>query len=247
MWLVDAEKEHRLALAIREKLAADFPAVPEYRKELAITHHSLGIVLYAQPKLAEAVEQHRQEVAIWEKLAADFPAVPEYREGLARAHHMLGISLAAQGEWAEAVEQYRQEEAILEKLAADFPAVPEYRIDLGKSYVSRAKTKLWAGQVAEAVAEVAELTAPGANETGLANWNANQLYSFACVCAVASDKLADKKAEYADRAMELLQKAVKAGYKDAAHMIKDTDLDPLRGRDDFKNLLAELEKKAEKK
>ena len=32
--------------------------------------------------------------------------------------------------------------------------------------------------VAEAVAEVAELTAPGANATGLANWNAGQWYDF---------------------------------------------------------------------
>ena len=52
----------------------------------------------------------------------------------------------------------------------------------------------------------------------------------------------------ADRAMELLAKAVQAGYKDVAHMKKDTDLDPLRDRDDFKKLIAELEaKKVEKK
>ena len=78
------------------------------------------------------------------------------------------------------------------------------------------------------------------------NWNAGQWYDFACVYAVASGKIADKKQEYADRAMELLHKAVKAGYKDAAHMKKDTDLDPLRDREDFKKLIAELEKKAEK-
>ena len=43
--------------------------------------------------------------------------------------------------------------------------------------------------------------------------------------------------------MELLAKAVQAGYQDAAHMKKDTDLDPLREREDFKKLLAELEAK----
>ena len=75
------------------------------------------------------------------------------------------------------------------------------------------------------------------------SWNAGQWYDFACVFAIASGKLADKKDEYAKRAVELLQRAVKAGYKDAAHMKKDTDLDPLRDRDDFKKLLAELEKK----
>ena len=62
----------------------------------------------------------------------------------------------------------------------------------------------------------------------------------------ASGKDAGKKEEYAKRAVELLQQAVKAGYKNAAHVTKDTDLDPLRGREDFKKLMAEM-KKEEKK
>jgi hypothetical protein len=49
---------------------------------------------------------------------------------------------------------------------------------------------------------------------------------------------------YADRALQLLHRAVHAGFKDAAHLRKDTALDPLRERDDFQKLLAELEKKA---
>ena len=102
---------------------------------------------------------------------------------------------------------------------------------------SRATSRVNAGQVAEAVAEVAELTKSS-------GWNAAQWYDFACVYSIASTKIADKKQEHADRAMELLQKAVKAGYKDAAHMAKDTDLDPLRGREDFKKLMVELETKA---
>ena len=47
--------------------------------------------------------------------------------------------------------------------------------------------------------------------------------------------------------MQWLHKAVQVGYKDAAHMKRDTDLDPLRDREDFKKLIAELEKKVEKK
>jgi hypothetical protein len=38
-------------------------------------------------------------------------------------------------------------------------------------------------------------------------------------------------------------RASSKGYKDAAHMKQDTDLDPLRERDDFQKLLAELEAK----
>ena len=90
--------------------------------------------------------------------------------------------------------------------------------------------------VAEAVAEVAELTKN-------AKWYAGQWYDFACVYSLASTKIEGKKKEYADRAMELLRKAVKEGWNDAAHTAYDTDLDALRNREDFKKLLADLEKK----
>lgn len=76
---------------------------------------------------------------------------------------------------------------------------------------------------------------------------AGSLYDIACLYAITSGKHVDKpekaKAE-ADKAMDSLRKAVSAGYKDAAHMKKDTDLDSLRGRDDFQKLMAELEAKA---
>jgi hypothetical protein len=63
------------------------------------------------------------------------------------------------------------------------------------------------------------------------------------------DKLDDKQRQaaaqfYGDAAMKLLGDAVSKGYKDAAHMKKDTDLDPLRQRPDFQKLIAELEKAA---
>jgi hypothetical protein len=49
--------------------------------------------------------------------------------------------------------------------------------------------------------------------------------------------------EDADQAMAWLIKAVAAGYAGAAQTKKDTDLDFLRDREDFKKLLAELENK----
>jgi hypothetical protein len=43
--------------------------------------------------------------------------------------------------------------------------------------------------------------------------------------------------------MAWLQKAVAAEYKDVAHMKKDSDLDPLREREDFQALVKEMEEK----
>jgi hypothetical protein len=70
------------------------------------------------------------------------------------------------------------------------------------------------------------------------------LYDLACVCALASAAVKDdakRREQYADRAVALLRQAVAAGWKDAAHMKKDQDLAPLRDREDFQKLLAELE------
>jgi hypothetical protein len=41
--------------------------------------------------------------------------------------------------------------------------------------------------------------------------------------------------------MAWLRKAVAAGFTDAEHIKQDRDLDALRGREDFQQLLAELE------
>jgi hypothetical protein len=74
------------------------------------------------------------------------------------------------------------------------------------------------------------------------------LYSAACfrsVTAAVIKKTPSADAtrlanEEADLAMSWLRKAVAAGYKDAAHMTQDKDLEALRGREDFQKLLAGL-------
>jgi hypothetical protein len=82
--------------------------------------------------------------------------------------------------------------------------------------------------------------------------DAISVYYAACCRAVAASVIkVDPKTpgadatrlakEEADRAMAWLVQAVAAGYKDAAQMKEDKDLDALRDREDFKKLLAGLE------
>jgi len=90
-------------------------------------------------------------------------------------------------------------------------------------------------QPAKAIA-AADLLADNAKAPG--DW-----YDAACgyaLCIPLADK-AETKEKYAARAVELLRQAVAKGYKDVAQMKKDTDLDALRPRDDFKKLVADLE------
>jgi eukaryotic-like serine/threonine-protein kinase len=111
------------------------------------------------------------------------------------------------------------------------------------------------GMVLARFAGVRETKDPQACRTTAEMWeklnfkSANGLYNAACMRAVtaaavrASDKSAEgvKQADAeADRAMAWLKQAVAAGFTHAAHIAKDTDLDALRGRPDFKTLIAEL-------
>jgi hypothetical protein len=80
-------------------------------------------------------------------------------------------------------------------------------------------------------------------------------YAAACILArcvplaerdsqLAKGQRKERAREYADRALATLRQAVQNGYRDVAHMKKDTDLDPLRSHADFQKLLKELEAKA---
>jgi tetratricopeptide (TPR) repeat protein len=137
------------------------------------------------------------------------------------------------GQPDKAIADYSKLIELQEKLAADFPTVLEHRHNLGSSRAIRAISRVNAGRVSEGIAEIADFAKSS-------DWNGENWYNFACVYAVAAGKSPQKKQEYGDRAMELLNKAVQAGFKDAAQMKQDTDLASLHEREDFKKLVAKL-------
>jgi hypothetical protein len=86
--------------------------------------------------------------------------------------------------------------------------------------------------------------AVGATREWVKLWpgDANELYNAACAFAlcvpIGGD--ASHKQSLADEAMVTLRAAVAAGYSNGARMSRDHDLVPLRSRDDFRRLVAEL-------
>jgi serine/threonine protein kinase/tetratricopeptide (TPR) repeat protein len=131
-----ARKGYERTLAIFADLAADSPAVPEYRQFLARSHYSLGRSLRDLEQRPAAERAYRRAVDLQEKLAADFPSVPEYRFELARSHISLGLLLMELGQWPAAERALRLALELHEKLAADFPSVADYRIDLSRSHMN---------------------------------------------------------------------------------------------------------------
>ncbi len=272
----EAEAEHRQALALRQKLAADFPAAPEYRAGVGRSYNDLGLVLANLGRRAEAEAEHRRGLAVQERLVADHPGVPEYRISLGGSQCNIGKVLRSDRRPEQALEWYARAIATLEAVRREVPSNATAREFLSNSYGGRAQTlaslrryaestadwdkaieltperrpsrmgralsRVMAGQVEAALREADELAKDA---------DANTLYNAACVYALAAARGAPSAGprapeSYAARAVEFLRQAVAKGYKDVGHMKADDDLAALRDRDDFRALLAELEKPAVK-
>jgi hypothetical protein len=75
----------------------------------------------------------------------------------------------------------------------------------------------------------------------LVRGNPNALYDVTCALALTVPLVpGDQKQVLAAEAVQWLREAIAAGWHDAVHTSRDSDLDPLRDRDDFRRLLAEL-------
>jgi tetratricopeptide (TPR) repeat protein len=270
---LEAEAACRHGIGIQEKLSADFPAVPKYRQDLATSHNNLGVLLAGQGKLREAEAALRQALSVQEKLAADFPTVPEHRRELGRGQVHLGNLQQSNEQPEEALKWYARSIETLEELLRQMNVDAATRQILRNAHMGRAQVLDNLKRYAEAAkdwdkalelspererpavrmnrarsrARGARVDAALAEAEELAkNADANTLYYAACVFALAAserDGRSSAKEDRAGRAVVLLRQAVAKGYKDAEHMKQDDDLNALRQRDDFKKLLAELEKR----
>ena len=224
-----ARKEYEAARGLYKQLADDFPAVPRHQVDLGGSYGNFGALVLGEGKPADSLRWFdlaiRTLTPVYEKESRDVKA----RRWLRNSHQNRACAYDDLKRHAEALEDW--DRAVKLSPGTEQPSLR----------VLRATSRLQAGQVAEAVAEVAQMASrPGVDIPGSPAWTAGQWYDFACVYAVASSKTTDKQREYADRAMSLLQQAVQNGYGDSAQLAKDSDLDSLRTRQDFKQLLADL-------
>jgi tetratricopeptide (TPR) repeat protein len=114
--LSEAEGEHRKAVEIYGKLAADNPAVTEFRTSLATSHTNLSVILHRLARLAEACDGYDKAIAIREALVKEIPKVSTYRIDLARSYRFRGLARRDQGDPAGAAADLRQALAVWEGL-----------------------------------------------------------------------------------------------------------------------------------
>jgi tetratricopeptide (TPR) repeat protein len=242
-----AEQDYGQAVSIYKQLASDFTARLDFRQKLAGSHNSRGLLLHAAGRLQEAEKDHDQALSILKQLSAHFPGQPDLWNDLAGTCVNLAILRQRQGDGAAAKRLLLEGRPHhLVALKAN-PRHPSYR-QFYRNHLS-VLTQVHAGLLEQ---EDAVRTAKTRRDLG---WNAPaDAYDAACFLSLSipivanHPKLDDKQRKeaerfYGDAAMKLLRDAVSKGFKNVPHMKKDTDLNPLRQREDFQKLVAQLEGK----
>jgi serine/threonine protein kinase len=241
----DAEAPLTDAAEVLQQLVTAYPDVISYRQSLVRNRLTLSTV-YAQAKRREEAEAVASEaLPILEKMAAEHPNVPEHVNTLAGVLGNLAVfrngadDYAAAGEYLDRALQYNQ--AALK----GNPRHDDYRAFYRNNLYTRTITHLRLGEHAAAVSR-AEQMVEAILDPGFDCYKAASLFSRCAETAARDDKLPEAErielaGKHADRAMDLLRKAVANGFRDGAELTKNTALDPLRPREDFQKLIAELE------
>jgi tetratricopeptide (TPR) repeat protein len=156
----EAEAAFDEALALREKLVADFPAVPLYQIALvrSLAARCARLTRTDSPEAEKAV---RRAIQISQALAEEFPTVPLYQQRLSGGYRQLIDLLHAGGRHPQAeqaaaearqvlVELSRKAAQSYEKWLARHPREPAYLRGAAESYRQLAQCLKSDGQLVEA-------------------------------------------------------------------------------------------------
>jgi eukaryotic-like serine/threonine-protein kinase len=242
-----AEAALKEALSVHERLLRDYPDVPEYQENLGSTHTSLGLVYHDVGQDAQSEEEIRRALQIFQKLAREHPDVPLYAAQVGSSYNRLGTVEGAQGKLDAAQASCDKAIEVLGRFLERQPRSPRERNQLILARVNLAGIFAARGDHAR-TAQEAEAIAGKEELTSASLYNIGCLYSRCAAAAGKDAKLPPVERtmlqeQYADRAIEYLRQSVAKGVHNLPIFKTDPDLDALRGREDFKKLVEEAEKK----
>jgi tetratricopeptide (TPR) repeat protein len=254
---------HKKALEVRQRLADADQASARGQRDLSISHDRLGDVYLRLGDSKAALDSHKKALEVRQRLADADRASAQAQRDLIVTHVKLGNVAqqsydfkAAQDWYGQALdilrrfvkpEMFKQQVGILEDQIRFCRAAEQAVTDPATALKQPADQRI--PVLTTAMFALAQKEKQPAKATAAADLLADnakapdQLYDAACgyaLCVPLADE-PETREKYAARAVELLRQAIAKGYKDVAHMKKDTDLDALRPRDDFKKLVADLE------
>jgi tetratricopeptide (TPR) repeat protein len=237
-----------------EAKSADAP--PRLAFETARRLIDLADMERADDAVRAAVGHAGRAVSVLEALAARRPNDVAYQEELAAAYNLAGELLRNQGALVPALDAARKAQKTLDRLTAERPDSPSLAIELSTTHQLLGRLLAQSGKNAEALASFRR--AVDLLE-GRADLDAANLYNLASALSLSfalvgakdgappvedDEKLAPadklRRRLYAQRAVEVLRQAADKGFRRLDVLRSDSALDPLRSREDFQKLLADL-------
>jgi serine/threonine-protein kinase len=229
-----------------QKLVEVNPGNYRFQQDLASIHTYISFELSSTGKPVEALASLKDAHAIYQKLADANSNFEEFQIALMWSYNNLGELFTRSGSWDEAAASYQRAIAIAEPLAWFNPtAANNYQRFLPISHSKLGSMWHRAGRPTEAVASLRKAIAISEQIPNKYPWEYYELArSYALLAGVApqagSGLTAAEGQALADKAMEVLRRAVAAGFRDVDIMGKDTNLKTLREREDFEKLFQEL-------
>jgi tetratricopeptide (TPR) repeat protein len=248
----EALQAYQQSLAIREMLVRLEPEDADAQRDLGATLNNIGVLLGQRGQRAEALVMYRRAAEHGEVAFARAPQVILNGRYLAIQQGNIADVERQLGHPDEALAAYRRVVEVWRKLARDNPAVPYLHSSLFGAYrvLAEYQRELKQTDQAERTMRLAR-----AMIDQLPGDSRDDLFKLACFRALCStylgqgkgkptaEDVAEQKHE-ADLAVEALRKAIAAGYKNLDQLRNTTDLNALRGREDFKALETDLAARA---
>jgi tetratricopeptide (TPR) repeat protein len=230
-----AATAYRKAISLYRQLIDEGQPATTATLSLGGAYCNLANCLKEVGKEQSALVAYGRAIATLEKLLEKVSGHVQATQFLANSHWGRAVALHALKRYADALKDW------------------DRALELGRRgnpllRLGHAGTLARLGEHVKATAEAEEMA-------GRKGATGTVLYDAACVFAVASGtgkegKPVKEADRYARRAVELLDRARQAGFfklpGQVAQLKKDPDLAAIRGREDFRTLLAGLEKSGEK-
>jgi len=250
---------YRQAIAVHEAIAQEHPELADQSYEFARDLGALSELQQRAGQLDLAFQNLHRSLSIFEQLNHLYPGILIYQKGLGSVYNMMSDLQRQRAEVSESLAIAQKARMLFERLVAENPQNFEFRIDLARSYNNLGRQFQQTGEFAEALRSFQR--AMDLYES-VPDLDSETAYKLACTVARCIPLLGTKNqatdsrrttAEpskgdqlrrrfYGDRAIAALRRAVQAGCVNAQTLETDTDLDPLRDRSDFKELVKDLEK-----
>jgi serine/threonine-protein kinase len=248
----ESVRSYQEAVAIMEQVVAENPEVDEYQRLLASMEVGLAFRRRLAGEFDEAFRLYQKSRGLLERLVERNPSVIGFRSDLAWCYTDMGSMLTEDRRAREALPWLRKAGEIIRRLAVEQPSVAGFQRLLAANCLHLGRMPADVMPTSDALdnlrgAEGILMAFPDPTPGDRYNLACARALIFPLIGRGQRELTAAQQAErsgYEASAMKTLREAIAAGFHDIENMSTDGDLEALRARGDFQELLRGLKDRA---